>query len=66
MHNPLSRLYVVVPAAGTGQRMGSAVPKQYLELSSGQTVLGLWTVAKLQTASPGPVGGRAACRRHVV
>jgi 2-C-methyl-D-erythritol 4-phosphate cytidylyltransferase len=51
MQNPLSRLYVVVPAAGTGQRMGSAVPKQYLELSSGQTVLGL-TVSKLQKLRP--------------
>jgi 2-C-methyl-D-erythritol 4-phosphate cytidylyltransferase len=51
MHNPLSRLYVVVPAAGTGQRMGSAVPKQYLELNSGQTVLGM-TVSKLQSLRP--------------
>ena len=51
MHNPLSRLYVVVPAAGTGQRMGSAVPKQYLELNPGQTILGM-TVSKLQTLRP--------------
>ena len=51
MHDPLSRLYVVVPAAGTGQRMGSAVPKQYLELNSGQTVLGM-TVSKLQLLRP--------------
>lgn len=51
MHNPLSRLYVVVPAAGTGQRMGSAVPKQYLELNLGQTVLGM-TVSKLQSLRP--------------
>jgi len=51
MHNPLSRLYVVVPAAGTGQRMGSSVPKQYLELNSGQTVLGM-TVSKLQSLRP--------------
>jgi len=51
MHNPPSRLYVVVPAAGTGQRMGSAVPKQYLELNSGQTVLGM-TVSKLQSLRP--------------
>ena len=51
MHNPLSRLYVVVPAAGTGQRVGSAVPKQYLELNSGQTVLGM-TVSKLQSLRP--------------
>ena len=51
MHNPLSRLYVVVPAAGTGQRMGSAVPKQYLELNSGQTILGM-TVSKLQLLRP--------------
>ena len=51
MHNPLSRLYVVVPAAGTGQRMDSAVPKQYLELNSGQTVLGM-TVSKLQLLRP--------------
>ena len=51
MHNPLSRLYVVVPAAGTGQRMGSAVHKQYLELNSGQTVLGM-TMSKLQLLRP--------------
>ena len=51
MHNPLSRLYVVVPAAGTGQRVGSAVPKQYLELNSGQTVLGM-TMYKLQLLRP--------------
>lgn len=51
MHNPLSRLYVVVPAAGTGQRMGSAVPKQYLELEPGQTILGV-TVSKLQKLQP--------------
>ena len=51
MHNPLSRLYVVVPAAGTGQRMGSAVPKQYLELNPGQTILGM-SVSKLQTLRP--------------
>jgi 2-C-methyl-D-erythritol 4-phosphate cytidylyltransferase len=51
MHNPPSRLYVVVPAAGTGQRMGSALPKQYLELESGQTVLGV-TLGKLRQLSP--------------
>ena len=51
MRNSLSRLYVVVPAAGTGQRMGSAVPKQYLELNAGQTILGV-TVSKLQTLRP--------------
>ncbi|MBK1719385.1 2-C-methyl-D-erythritol 4-phosphate cytidylyltransferase [Thiocystis violacea] len=32
------RLWVILPAAGVGRRMGSAVPKQYLELA-GRTVL---------------------------
>lgn len=31
-------VYVVVPAAGAGRRMGSAIPKQYLQLN-GRTVL---------------------------
>ena len=34
------KVFVVIPAAGAGRRMGSSVPKQYLELTeSGQTVL---------------------------
>ena len=34
------KVFVVIPAAGVGRRMGSSVPKQYLELTeSGQTVL---------------------------
>jgi 2-C-methyl-D-erythritol 4-phosphate cytidylyltransferase len=39
-------VYAVVPAAGAGKRMGSAVPKQYLELA-GRTVLEhtLWRLA---------------------
>lgn len=39
------RCWVVVPAAGVGRRMGSHIPKQYLELS-GQTVL-LHTLKRL-------------------
>ena len=35
-----SKVFVVVPAAGIGSRVGTTVPKQYLELTeSGQTVL---------------------------
>ncbi len=39
-------VYAVVPAAGAGKRMGSAIPKQYLELA-GRTVLEhtLWRLA---------------------
>lgn len=39
------RFWAVIPAAGTGSRMGAAVPKQYLSLC-GQTVL-THTVARL-------------------
>ena len=41
-------VYAVVPAAGAGKRMGSATPKQYLELA-GRTVLEhtLWRLAGL-------------------
>jgi len=31
--------WVVLPAAGVGRRMGSAIPKQYLELTPGRTVI---------------------------
>ena len=35
-----SKVFVVIPAAGVGRRMGSSMPKQYLELTeSGPTVL---------------------------
>lgn len=35
-----SKVFVVIPAAGVGSRMGSTLPKQYLRLSEGgQTVL---------------------------
>mgnify|MGYP001602196885 CR=1 FL=1 len=33
-----ARYWVVIPAAGSGRRMGSATPKQYLSLG-GKTVL---------------------------
>ena len=34
------KVFVVIPAAGVGSRMGATLPKQYLELTeSGQTVL---------------------------
>lgn len=32
-NSPMSEFYALVPAAGTGSRMGSGLPKQYLELS---------------------------------
>ncbi len=38
MSNPARRVWAVVPAAGGGTRMASAVPKQYLPLA-GQSVL---------------------------
>lgn len=47
------RFWVVVPAAGVGRRMGSDIPKQYLELS-GQAVL-LHTLKRLASC-PGVSG----------
>ncbi len=38
-HEALSRHFVLIPAAGSGSRFGAKVPKQYLELSHGRTVL---------------------------
>ncbi|MBK1722824.1 2-C-methyl-D-erythritol 4-phosphate cytidylyltransferase [Thiocystis violacea] len=35
---PAVRLWAILPAAGVGRRMGSAIPKQYLELA-GRTVI---------------------------
>lgn len=49
-------VYVVVPAAGAGRRMGSAVPKQYLQLN-GRTVL---------EHTLGRVAGHARVRQVVV
>lgn len=34
-----SRHFVLIPAAGSGSRFGAKVPKQYLELTAGRTVL---------------------------
>ena len=34
-----NKIFVVIPAAGTGSRMESSLPKQYLELEINQTVL---------------------------
>ncbi|MDR5865566.1 2-C-methyl-D-erythritol 4-phosphate cytidylyltransferase [Halomonas koreensis] len=45
------RLWLVVPAAGRGRRMGADRPKQYLPLA-GRTVLAL-TLARLHAAFPG-------------
>lgn len=39
------KCWAVIPAAGAGRRMGSAVPKQYLPLA-GRTVID-WTISKL-------------------
>ncbi|MDO4904947.1 MAG: 2-C-methyl-D-erythritol 4-phosphate cytidylyltransferase [Lautropia sp.] len=36
---PESRHVALIPAAGSGSRFGAKVPKQYLELSGGRTVL---------------------------
>ena len=47
------RYWVVVPAAGSGRRMGADIPKQYLELS-GQAVL-LHTMKRLASC-PGVSG----------
>ena len=47
------RYWVVVPAAGSGSRMGADIPKQYLELS-GQAVL-LHTMKRLASC-PGVSG----------
>lgn len=44
------RLWLVVPAAGRGQRMGAGLPKQYLTLA-GQPVLAR-TLARLHQAAP--------------
>ncbi len=44
------RLWLVVPAAGRGRRMGAALPKQYLPLA-GRTVLAA-TLARLHAAFP--------------
>ena len=49
-------VYVVVPAAGAGRRMGSAIPKQYLQLN-GRTVL---------EHTLGRVAGHARVRQVVV
>ncbi|MDO4231557.1 MAG: 2-C-methyl-D-erythritol 4-phosphate cytidylyltransferase [Lautropia sp.] len=36
---PPGRHFVLIPAAGSGSRFGAKVPKQYLELGGGRTVL---------------------------
>ncbi|MEK9720967.1 MAG: 2-C-methyl-D-erythritol 4-phosphate cytidylyltransferase, partial [Quisquiliibacterium sp.] len=41
------RFFAVMPAAGTGTRVGAAVPKQYLELA-GKTVVAWSALALLQ------------------
>lgn len=46
----MSRLWLIVPAAGIGRRMGADRPKQYLPLA-GRTVLGQ-TLARLHAAFP--------------
>ncbi len=51
--NLTSRLWVVIPAAGSGMRMGAAVPKQYLPLA-GRTVIE-HSMARL-AALPGVAG----------
>ncbi len=41
------RHFVLIPAAGSGSRFGARVPKQYLELGNGQTVLEVTVAAFL-------------------
>ncbi|MGO1394674.1 MAG: 2-C-methyl-D-erythritol 4-phosphate cytidylyltransferase [Halomonas sp.] len=47
----MSQLWLVVPAAGQGRRMGAGKPKQYLTLSDDQPVLA-HTLARLHSAFP--------------
>lgn len=63
-HRPESRLWAVVPAAGTGSRVGAAVPKQYLNLL-GRPIL-VHTLARLCSFPnlSGLVLGLAAGDRH--
>jgi len=44
----LERFFAVIPAAGTGTRLGAAIPKQYLEID-GRTILE-WSVSALLAA----------------
>ena len=63
-HRPEPRLWAVVPAAGTGTRLGAAVPKQYLNLL-GRPIL-VHTLARL-CSFPGLSGlvlGLAPGDRH--
>ncbi len=46
MNHRASSLFALIPAAGSGQRFGAVLPKQYMRLH-GQTVLE-WTVARLR------------------
>ncbi|MCB1866103.1 MAG: 2-C-methyl-D-erythritol 4-phosphate cytidylyltransferase [Chromatiales bacterium] len=59
MGSPGDRLWAVVPAAGTGRRMGVETPKQYLPLA-GATVLDISLRALLQ--APAVVGVVVALR----
>lgn len=43
----LPRHFVLIPAAGSGSRFGARVPKQYLELGNGRTVLEVTVAAFL-------------------
>lgn len=45
MSHQTTPLFVLIPAAGSGQRLGAALPKQYLRLHD-RTILE-WTVARL-------------------
>jgi len=39
MNNPLPKFWAIIPAAGRGLRMGLPIPKQYLPLADGRSVL---------------------------
>lgn len=55
--NALKEIYFIIPAAGSGSRMGSDTPKQYLEIA-GETVL--THTLKLFMAAPEVKGGVVA------
>ena len=62
----MSQLWLVVPAAGQGRRMGAGKPKQYLTLSDDQPVLA-HTLARLHSArSSRSLGALFGCWRQLV
>ena len=67
MPDPVARYWAVLPAGGSGSRMGAAMPKQYLELA-GLTLLersvravlrAPWIVQAVVVAAPGDLRAEA-------